>query len=341
MSQRVLVIVESPLQLINANEYIRKYDLTLDSDYYFISSRGVNNLNQLKKTFEILKLEGNITEISVVDIDNSFLTRILFYMKVIKAAKKKNTIDYKTVLVGHMRSIYQAIFANTFKNGKCIYLDDGNSSISEQKTLREYKINSFSPWYKRIFPMIFGLSANLKFNNNYLHFFTMYKDVIIEDHKHLKFYYNEFNYLKKEYDKKQTNTEIIYFIGTPFYWQVASYNNFKNDMLKISKIYKNKKVIYFPHRYESQKQLDIIKSLHWKISTVNLPIELSLIKEENLPLEFGMFYSSASYSLSKLIPNLKFRSFEVNNTEYLEDGENIFKLYRAYEENKNIELVKL
>lgn len=340
MEKKVIAIVESPLQLINANEYIKKYAIEDNTDFYFISSRGLYNLNQLKNTFKALKLKGKIFEISVVDIDESIVTRIKFYIKVIIAAKKIPS-GYSLILVGHMISIYQNILANSMNGLKHVYLDDGNASVAQINQLKKEKIKSFSPFSKRIFPLLLGFSANLRYDKRCLHYFTIYEDLIPDNHPYLCFDINKLNYLKSEYGKKEINQNYIYFIGTPFYWKNKLYENFENDIKKVSDFYKNKKVFYFPHRYESEKQLSIIKSLGWQIIDNSLPIELLLIQLANLPVEFGFFYTSAVDNISKLIPHMNFRSFEINNTEFLEDGNNIYKLYRSYEKNNTIKVVKL
>jgi len=226
MAENLLVIVESPLQLINANEYIKKYAIDGNIDFYLISSREVNNLNQMNEAFGLLKLKGNVTRITVQDINKSKLTRLNFYRKVITVAKKKRIKEYDIVLVGHITSIYQMILANTVDaKVKSVYLDDGTSSFHEQRILQKNKIKSFSPWYKRFFPAILGLSANIKYHNGVLHFFTMYKDVITKEFPHLNHSLNSFDYLKKEYQRKNRDMDVVFFIGTPFYWKSANLNN--------------------------------------------------------------------------------------------------------------------
>ncbi|TPN87882.1 hypothetical protein [Aquimarina algicola] len=340
MRDRAIAIVESPLQLINANEYIKKYALESKTDFYFVSSRGTHNLDQLRSTYKALKLKGKVFEVSVLNIDKSIVTRLSFYLKIIRAARKMPK-NYSLVLVGHMLSIYQNVLANTIKNSECIYLDDGNASVAQIKQLKKEKIKSFSPFSKRIFPLLLGFNVNLRYGKKGLNYFTIYKDLIVENHPYLCFDINDLEYLKSEYGKKEINKNFVYFIGTPFYWNNKSYENFEQDIKKVSEFYQNKKVFYFPHRYESKEQLEIINNLGWKIVKNELPIELLLIELENLPLEFGFFYSSAVDNISKLIPNMNFKSFEIDNTEFLEDGKNIYKLYRSYEKKNMITVIKL
>ena len=342
MVENLLVIVESPLQLINANEYIKKFAPDSDIDFYLISSREVNNLNQMNKTFGLLKLKGSITRITVQDINKSKLTRLNFYKKVIAVAKKKVVKQYDDVLVGHITSIYQMILANTVDTKvKSVYLDDGTSSFHEQRVLQTDKIKSFSPWYKRIFPAILGLSANIKYHNGVLHFFTMYRDVITKDFLHLSYKLNSFDYLKKEYKEKSRDMNVVFFIGTPFYWKLANLNNSKVLFHQIADYYKDKRVVYFPHRYEGKDHKDIVVNCGWEINETGLPIELSLIKAESLPLEFGMFTSSAFYTIVKLIPFIYFKSFELRNLSDTLNNDNTYKLYREYEKIDEIEIVKL
>ena len=340
MSKRVIAIVESPLQLINANEYIVKYDLAENADFYFVSSRNADNIKQIKNTYNALKLKGNIFETSVVDIDNSFITRIKFYIKIILAAKKMPT-DYSLVLVGHIHSIYQNVLANRVKNAKCVYVDDGNASVALINQLKRNKIKSFSSFSKRLFPSLLGLNPNIKYGEQCLFYFTIYKDLIESNHPYICFEVNELNYLLSEFCKKERNQEYIYFIGTPFYWNDRQYENFENDIKKISNLYKGKKVFYFPHRYESEEQLNIIKDLGWEIIQYGLPIELSLMNLEYLPLEFGFFFSTAVENISKLIKNVSFRSFKIDNIEFLKNGNNILKLYSGYEKRSMITVVKI
>ncbi|ASV30185.1 hypothetical protein [Maribacter cobaltidurans] len=336
---KVAVLIESPLQLLNANEYIKKHELEHMCDFYFLSSRDLSNLNQLYSTFSVLNLKGDIEEISVTNIHNSILTRIKYYFKINNAARRNRTLNYSLILVGNMRSIYQCILMNSFQSGKSIYLDDGNAAIYNQKMLLSKKLSSFAPFSKRILPLAVGLNANLKYDKGYLHIFSIYDNIIPKGHSYLKFEYCEYTYLNNEFGGKLLNKDLIYFIGTPFYWKKPIYNKFENYLDRVAKYYSNKSVKYFPHRYENNQQLNIIKSKGWEIINTGLPIELSLVSLKELPLEFGMFYSSACFSLYELIPNIKFRSFEIENTENLEEGEDIQNLYERYVENESFEVV--
>lgn len=340
MDQKVIAIIESPLQLINANEYIQKYDLGSNADFYFISSRDVDNINQIRNTYKTLNLKGKVFEVSVVDIDSSYLTRIKFYIKMLNAAKKMPS-DYSLVIVGHIHSIYQNVLANRVKNSKCVYVDDGNASVALINELKTSKVKSFSPLSKRIFPQLLGLNPNVKYSGKFLHYFTIYKHLIEDNHRYLRFEINELNYLASEFSKKEIHQDYVYFIGTPFYWNDKGYENFEDDIRKVSEVYKGKKVFYFPHRYESEEQLNCVKDLGWVIIKKGLPIELSLIDLEYLPVEFGFFFSTAVENISKLIPNLVFRSFKIKNIEFLKNGNNIEKLYCAYKKRNMITVVKI
>ncbi|MBQ4913419.1 hypothetical protein J8L85_03155 [Maribacter sp. MMG018] len=342
MAKNILVIVESPLQLINANEYIREFATDAKIDFYLISSREVNNLDQMNETFKLLKLKGDIVRITVQDINKSKLTRLNFYKKVIGVAWKKDNKQYDLVLVGHITSIYQLILANTIDSQvKTIYLDDGTSSFYEQRVLQNQRIKSFSPWYKRIFPALLGLSANIKYYKGGLYFYTMYRELITKEFPHLMYSLNNFNYLKRKYSQKDRDKDVVFFIGTPFYWKSARLNNSKELFRQIAEYYIDKKVIYFPHRYEGREHKDFVMECGWEINETGLPIELSLINSDSLPKEFAMFTSSAFYTIIKLIPFIKFKSFELNNLSDTLNSENTYKLYREYDKIKEIEVIKL
>ncbi|MFS4466256.1 hypothetical protein [Maribacter sp. 2210JD10-5] len=341
MPRNILIIVESPLQLINANEYLKAYEMESLTDFFLVSSREKSNIDQMNKAFESLNLKGDISRITVCDIDKSLITRFKFYWKVIKAARKKSSKRYDLLLVGHIASIYQAILANSRKNMKTIYLDDGTAAFYEHALLKEKKLKSFSPIHKRIFPILLGLKANIISYQGKIHFFTMYKDLVEEDHDFLSYTLNEFLYLKEEYKKKRIDTDSIYFIGTPFYWNSDSLNNAESIFAQVGEFLKDKNVTYFPHRYESDEHFKLVEKLGWNVVEAKVPIELSLINISCLPNEFGMFTSSAFYTINKLIPYVKFKSFELNNLEDIFNGTNTYKLYRDYDENLNIEVIKL
>ncbi|EAR02770.1 hypothetical protein [Maribacter sp. HTCC2170] len=341
MNKKALVIIESPLQLINSNEYLKAHAVDYEVDYYLISSREVNNLNQIKDTFSTLELCGNVKIISVQDINKSFITRLKFYKKVIHSARSNLKNKYDLVLVGHIASIYQAIMANSTKGAHCIYLDDGTAAFHEHQVLKKKKIKSFSSIYKRIFPTLVGLNANIKTNNDRISFFTMYRELMENDHPYLEYKYNSFNYLKKEYTKKDIDANTVYFIGTPFYWNSESYNKAEHIFEQVAVSYHDKKVVYFPHRYESQEHKLIVKKHGWQIIEPGIPIELSLMKMSYLPVEFGMFTSSAYYTILKLIPNIQFRSFEISNLKHIFNGHNTYKLYREYDKSENVKIIKL
>lgn len=337
-----LVIIESPLQLINANEYIREHKLESSTKYYVISSRDKSNLIQLQRTYKALDIKNNIKIIGVTDIDKSAFTRLNYYFKILKVAKgeSKNFI-YDKVLVGHIKSNYQLILLNAVKCNKVIYLDDGTSTFYEQEVLKEKKIKSFSSPFKRFFPQILGLNAKIKYNKGILSFYTMYKEVIDENHRYIHYQYNSLNYLKNKYKSKKIDPNIIFFIGTPFYWKNENSSNVVEIFKEINYFFKDKRIIYFPHRYEPKEHLTLAKQFDWIIKKPELPIELALITESCLPKSFAMFTSSAFFSINRLILNGCFYSFELKNLDSLYNSKNIFNIYRKYDQIDNIEVIKL
>lgn len=337
-----LVIIESPLQLINANEYIREHSLECSTKYYVISSRDKSNLSQLKRTYEALDIKNNIKIIGVTDIDKSVLTRLKYYFKILKVAKgESKNIIYDRVLVGHIKSNYQLILLNSVKCNKAIYLDDGTSTFYEQEVLKKKKIKSFSSPFKRFFPQILGLNAKIKYNKGVLSFYTMYKEVIDKNHGYIDYQYNCLNYLKNKYRSKKIDPNIIFFIGTPFYWKNDNSSNVAEIFKEINRFFKGKRIIYFPHRYEPEEHLILAKQFNWLIKKPELPIELALITESCLPKNFAMFTSSAFFSINGLIPNGCFYSFELKKLDSLLNSKNIFNIYRKYDGIDNIEVIKL
>ncbi|RKR14775.1 hypothetical protein CLV91_0854 [Maribacter vaceletii] len=339
---KILIIVESPLQLINANEYISSLNQKTQCKFYFINCKSESNILQMRKVFKTLKIKGNVIEASKNNALKNFYTRTLYYIKIrtLKIKLNYNENMFDLVLMGHILSMYQTVLVNGVTSKKIVILDDGNSAYMEQKRLRKEKIFSFfSP--KQVFiAKLTGCNINLNYKQGKLNFYTMYKDLITDKYSYLNFEFNNFNRLRKLLSTKVTNTEKVFFIGSPFNGKIISRDYFNKNIEKITKHYLNKQIVYFPHRYEDKEQLEVIKQFGWEITNFNLPIEIALVEMKFLPLEFAFFYSTAFVSISKLVDK-NFTSFEIDSSELMLQYDLITGLYQEYVSNERINKINL
>lgn len=339
---KILVVVQSPFQLINVHSYLAVHNLENENiDYIFLTIKSQTNSEQLHSTFKILNLKGSIYEIKVFGSNRlNIYKRSLLLYKLRQAVKKFQQNKYSLTIVGHIRSNYQLILANS-STTKCIYVDDGSATYRDVELLENNKKTHFLSSIKVKGYSFFGLNTAISYYKNKLFLYTIYGDVIKYNHPFLVFELNELATLKKKLKDKIINENTIYFIGTNLIPEVTSLEVFKKLILKISLYYReqNKRVLYFPHREDSEYTLESIKNLGWQIHKAALPIELTLLSLKDKPVEYSMYFTSAMNSIVKLTPDAKFRSFFIRETDLKpKRKQSIVNLYKTYESNNNIEL---
>ncbi|TRZ40942.1 hypothetical protein, partial [Robertkochia marina] len=231
--------------------------------------------------------------------------------------------------------------------GERIYVDDGNviySVVERLKNKSSSKEFTIFPYWKGLFMKVLGY--DIKIRNNNVTLFTYYYGKIREKLSDfdIQIDQNNFTYLKKNQNRLELDDNVVYFIGTALCSNsIIEENYFKSLILRIAEYYKDKHVVYFSHRAENSDTLKIIEQVGWEVSANQLPIELSVIRRQTWPTEFGVFFSSAVDTLNDIYTINSFKAFLLKEEEIIDDGhkKNIRNVYNAYRDYANLRLISI
>jgi len=271
------ILINSPLQLINLAEYYKKKKKLDTKLPVLIGFTNTISISQIK-----------YLNYYYFNFKNIFFLSSLFNLKIFHYIFfiRKRMSQFKFCIIGDLNYyLFNEFYKNTEKN---IILDDGTGSLKVKNILPSKNTT------------LFTIFKNLKIN------------------KKIKYLENNFEKLKSMKKKQKIDKKKIYIIGSASiereFIRVDDFDIIINSILKK---YKNKKIFYIPHRYESPfKNLKNFKRII--IKKYNHPIELALIKEKQLPYEILGFYTTALFSLNKIFS----RKIKIYNIEHKLDSLN-------------------
>jgi hypothetical protein len=195
-----------------------------------------------------------------------------------------------------------------FKKSDFILIDDGFYTFVAQEKFMSKEI--FLPIYKNnnlysiISKFIYYGNSYTRIKNTPIKLFTIYADEINNN----KATMNELNFLKSKYrnTKIKINYEIVFFIGTQMAERGALTLEQELNLVKTANDYwkkKNKIFFYIGKRSTSQKKLNLFNKNGIKTKKFDLPLELALTNEENIPGNICSLGSTLQKSLSIIFEN--------------------------------------
>lgn len=293
------LIVESPFQLLCAYEAKSYFDIEHPVFFVRYSRNYINDL-QMDNVIKFLNLD-NIEKIFIRSKNKSVLDYLKIYFYKVKFQFLSKSI--KEYYVGN----YKSRFIKTiicFKNrSKIVLLDDGSKTINIQK----------------------------EFSQNYFfNFFTCYN---LRNIKNQNLFENQFSSFRKRLQKLK-KTENIILLGSKLHEVGLISEEYYIELVnKISNYFKEKTIIYIPHREENKNKIQIIDQQNKNIIVKELlyPVELLGIYENEIPYIIASFYSSALYTMHKIYDckSVAF-SFDYSNSTYKCNIDNIYEYYKKY-----------
>lgn len=313
-----LLIIESPLQLINCYSYLKKHNDSLKKTHIIFIGQDSSSFSHIKKITNFF----NMNSVSIVLIKKKSLWNLIKAKKNIHKLLRNRAFD--CILIGDGRNILAKTIANKTPSKNIILVDDGAASLFNPG------LSNLS-FLKKIILTICGFSLVIRQKFIY---YSVYS--ILNNNKLFLFEKNDYSFMQGI--KIESNLEA-YIIGQPLY-EANIFSN-KNDYISlvknlsndISTYHPNHKIIYIPHIRESTETTKLIEGLNIAVLKLNYPIELEFFMNRTCPkLIFG-FYSSALYNLSiiysdyleiyyKKLPEKKI------NKLYLEE---ICQVYKGFE----------
>lgn len=279
-----LILVESPLQLLNAYEAIHFFDL---KEYQILLRFSGIEKNDFQMSQLIKTLGFNLDCVECISINESKKTPLdliklaLYRVKYVFSAKK-----VERIFIGNFSSGFFSLIRSQFSRNQMVLLDDGSRTIEIQK----------------------AFSDNSNFD-----LFTMYD---IEPYKNQKIYLNTFANLKiRSKQNLQVDDGTILFLGSGLSEiNIITSSEYIKLITEISIYYQtqNKNILYIPHRSEDAEKVSVIAQLaNVEVLYVTYPIELYGIFEQKIPATIASFYSTALLTM-KNIYNLHSQAFLFN-----------------------------
>ncbi len=293
-----LICIESPLQLLNAYEVIKYFNIKNYKLLIRYSNRD-NNDKQIKRLINILKIDSTYIEKTTINASNKSLVDLfkLFIYKYFFNTKK-----FDRVFIGNYRSGFFSLIRKSFNRNQIILLDDGAKTVDIQKEFTD----------------------NLNYN-----LFTMYK---IAPFKNQKIYINHFNKIKCLSKKNLIlqDNEILFLGSKLSEINIISEMYYLELMNQISKFYKNQNIIYIPHREEDQNKLIRISAIsNIEIKTIDYPVEIFGLFENKLPKTVSSFYSSALMTMQNIYKiKAEAFNFDYKGSIYEKNIDNVYNFYK-------------
>ena len=292
-----LFIVGTPLQLINAIEAIHHFKL--ENNILVIVHRSLEaNRNQIDEIRNLYKWE------KIIDIEYSKHSSLLRYVQLVKDLKRE---IYKYIFFPKLEVVPKIVIANV-KKEKVFLLDDGGLTVTiYEKFIKTNKLNKYD--LKELRFLLFGLKIKIRDKINLFTYFDLEPVNGIEVIK------NNLTYLKNKIKNATGDDNVIYFLGQPISNLIDDVN-YRNSLKSIIKKY-DKKVVYIPHRGETQDKINYLSELDTSmfiIQDIGMPVELFFLNNNLYPYHVVSYYSTALTTLALI--------FEDSTINYIKIPEN-------------------
>jgi len=293
IKEEKIAFISSPSHFIFLNEFLYKNNLS--KILIIVGYPSSPTITQIKSISKKLEYVQNQQLIFLSDMmnENKF-TIVLKPLKII--------FFFKSIIIGDMNYYHSKGIYSVSK--EVIFLDEGIRYLNLKKN-------------------------ELKIKHS---FFTIFDETNPKNNVQI----NKFDYLKSKIKNLKINDDLIYLLGTSdAHPKIDALNN-KTYLTLIKNIcasYKNKKIIFIPHRnedVENIKKLDI-ENLSIKIN--EYPIEFCLTELSEMPSKFIGFYTMALVSLRIVLQNSKVEVLNISYDLKILNNENLKDLYKTYQEN--------
>ena len=319
-----LIIIGSPLQLINAVEAVNFFKL--DNIVLVITFNGllINNI-QIEKESISFRCE------EIIKIYPSSVSKFLQYLKLIKYLQK---YKFEKLFIGELGSAFRIILANIDKE-KVFLLDDGTATIVDyERSIKINKINRYS--LKELRFLTFGLKIKVK---DKINLFTYYNLEKLPGFEVIK---NNLEYMKKDFVLNNIDyDDTIFFFGQPS----EIFSDKKELELYLYKIvnkFSDKKIFYIPHRSQTKDEINniMLVNKNIKILEINMPVERYFLDNGIYP-KYAISYISTALTTTKILfPECNVNYTKIKNPNlHLNDMKYLNYLYYYFEKDQINELV--
>ena len=308
-----LFVVESPFQLLSAIEAKEHFA----SEPSFLILKYASERTHANSNAQLRALKDNSQWDTIIEIKPIVSTRESnIHLLLLLRNIKKQKYHFKRIFIGEYRQWSHRLFFDILNPQECFILDDGSIILELQsKYLPTGEYYTLSKGYKRIVEVLlqkiisglFGLHT--RNSRRDIHLFTCFDLVPHSDWQQV--IKHSFSYFKILGEKKDILDSTIYFFGGNFSDLGLLKQDVEFELLKkVFDYYKiqNKKLVYLPHRRESQSKVEQIRNhIGIEILYFSKPAEIEFILMDHLPSGVASFCSTALYTVSRIY---KFQSVE-------------------------------
>ncbi len=310
-----LFIVNSPLQLLNAIEAVYKFNLK-NLLLVAIYNRSENNKNQM---------ENKIKEFSFDEVVRFTPKKGSKYIGYIRLINQLKEYQYDNVFTGELEDPSFRVLVANIKKEKLFLLDEGTSTIVDYETkIKKNKFNKLE--YKLIRYLFAGFNLKLK---DTINFFTYYDFEPLDGGDVIR---NRLEYMRKDFKQNSVDySDTLFFLGKPLFI-FSDKNEFDIVLQNVLQKYKSKKIVYFPHKDES----DTIKNIKKickdiEFLEINQPIEEYFLKNGIYPKHIISCSSTALITTKILFDECSVEYIKIKNPntnlDYMKNSDIIYNYF--------------
>ena len=292
MSEKIecIAVVKTPLQLINASEYIHKHNI---KGYLLIVMR--NRQKWGREFFDnvpSIKLWENVV---FFDFNSGLFLRLgrfkklkhldlmlddLRFKRFLKS-QLSNASSCRTLVVGNPRDLWVGHLANTIEAEEIVDCEDGMTTLVQN-------YNRSIIWKFR--ENLFGFKSR---NAPIDKIFTSYEEFTLDGKEIIV---NKYDFVRSLIKGRQSErSEIVWFIGQPLVeLDLLSFDLYLKVVSEIKGRCEGNEFFYYPHPGENSEKVKALSSkLGVDVITPDSVLEVAVMKSQKTPQRMAFLYSSA------------------------------------------------
>lgn len=302
-----LAIVDSPLQALNAIEYLNRSD-SRDYKCKFVVFDGVGEsdtaFQQIAKVLDLFGYECNL-RVRMSGGYRSLLKSIGILRRSSKAVKK---LQVEECIIGEYRLMAAWVLTGATKTHKVAVVDDGSATLRIDRTK---PVGRFSRLYSKLLAVLVGGSV---LPPDGVCFFSVY-DIRHKLSANDSYSRNSYPFIKKHLCSLSP-APVEFIVGSP----LAEAGVLKEDKTVIESLiaqlllHRNTprdRLIYVAHRRESRDKLLFIERLGVKVISLDYPFELYALIEKKATTRISGFYSSVFANLLNIYQEIDILAFRL------------------------------
>lgn len=311
---KYLIIIHSPLQVINAYEFIKINNLSNNNyEILFLSTNDTQNDKTISSLIQdMLKPDYIFKQIFLKNLRS--IKKLNEFISLIKNQNK----NFEYVVFGNINSLTIRYIINRLDK-KNILMDDGTSTLNfDYYKKNKYLIDEKTSIYLKIKYIILNKIFKLDYNLPKVEYFFTY----FYKMNNYKIQKNSLKYFKKKYISKHfKKNNITYFLGQPLYNDgPISLDEYKKIIIKIKHHFTKEKLIYILHRHENKEIFKFLNNNNIQYISINEPFEIFLIKNKILPKNITSVSSTALVTCNLLFNNNESNIVKIQVAEHYYKG---------------------